>query len=51
MVVVKNNTTGAEGITVGRRKDGSRAVLYNHQNDVHWFSAELFASWFTTQEA
>jgi hypothetical protein len=46
MVTVRNATTGAIGITVGQRKDGSRAVLYNHQNEVHWFSAALFDSWF-----
>jgi len=47
MRTVKNNTTGALGITVGRRKDGSRAVMYDDQVEVHWFDADLFASWFT----
>lgn len=50
MFTVRNNTTGAEGITVGQRKDGSRAVLYNDQSDIHWFTADLFADWFTVVE-
>lgn len=46
MLIVRNTTTGARGMTVGRRKDGSRAVLYDGQNTIHWFPADMFASWF-----
>lgn len=37
------NSTYATGITVGQRKDGSRAVLWT-DNSISWHSAEDFAN-------
>lgn len=47
MRTLKSKVTGATGITVGRRKDGSVAVMYDHNDEIFWFEAELFASFFT----
>lgn len=35
------NVNGMHGITVGARKDGSRAILWD-DNELQWFSAEEF---------
>lgn len=35
------NVNGRNGITVGRRKDASRAILWD-DNELQWFSAEEF---------
>jgi len=45
MINVKNTVTNLVGITVGQRKDGSRAVLFD-DNSVAWFDADLFATYF-----
>lgn len=46
MINVKNILTGLAGITVGQRKDGSRAILFDDAAEVHWFDADLFAKYF-----
>jgi hypothetical protein len=46
MINVKNTLTNLVGITVGQRKDGSRAVLFDGASEVHWFDADLFATYF-----
>lgn len=45
MIKVKHTIALMEGITVGRRKDGSRAVLYS-DNVIEWYSAKAFALYF-----
>jgi len=45
MINVKNTLTNLVGITVGQRKDGSRAVLFE-DNSVAWFDADLFTKYF-----
>lgn len=45
MINVENIYTHLTGITVGRRKDGSVAVLFE-DNSVEWFSSVAFNSYF-----
>jgi hypothetical protein len=45
MRTVKNTLTKCVGITVGRRKDGSVAVMFD-DNSLGWYDAELFARFF-----
>lgn len=45
MIKVKHTITGDFGITVGQRKDGSRAVLYL-DNSIEWFEATAFTLYF-----
>lgn len=44
MITVKNIYTGLTGVTVGQRKDGSRAVLFE-DNSIEWLSAVAFGSY------
>jgi hypothetical protein len=46
MVNVLHVATSVTGVTVGLRKDGSRAVLYDDTDYIKWFSAEEFSSTF-----
>lgn len=45
MITVKNIYTGLTGVTVGQRKDGSRAVLFE-DNSIEWLSAVAFNSYY-----
>lgn len=45
MINVRNIYTGLTGITVGQRKDGSRAVLFE-DNSLDWFDAITFNSYY-----
>lgn len=45
MRTVKNIYTNLEGITVGLRKDGSVAVLFD-DDSLGWFTADEFANKF-----
>lgn len=45
MRTVKNIYTSLVGITVGLRKDGSVAVLFE-DNSIEWFSAVEFNSYY-----
>lgn len=42
---VRNTVTGITGITVGRRKDGSVAVLFD-DDSIGWFEADPFGKYF-----
>ena len=42
---VINTITGFEGVTVGRRKNGAVAVLFDDES-IGWFDAELFGKYF-----
>lgn len=46
MTSVMNTMTGFTGITVGRRKNGAVAVLFDVDDSIGWFDAELFARFF-----
>lgn len=46
MRTVINTLTKCTGITVGRRKDGSVAVLFDGDDSLGWFDAELFDRFF-----
>ena len=45
MRTVKNTITEMVGITVGLRKDGSVAVMFD-DNSIGWYDAELFGKYF-----
>lgn len=45
MRVVAHTLTSLVGVTVGRRKDGSRAVLFE-DDSIAWFDADMFAKYF-----
>jgi hypothetical protein len=45
MRTVRNTIAGTVGITVGLRKDGSVAVLFD-DDSIAWFDTELFTKYF-----
>lgn len=44
MRTMRNTTTNEVAITVGRRKDGSVAFLFD-DNSIGWFDANLMKYW------
>jgi hypothetical protein len=44
--MVSINFEGKQGVTVGQRKDGSRAVLWS-DNEITWHDADTFLTMLT----